>query len=99
MEITKRSVVSVADATARLNVLANRYGIESPQYDEFESGHMSEFDALKWTSLCAQRAALMQREIKGTPSATYMHSDFCNFGRMQTSVNPENIEDNLALAA
>jgi len=62
MIITRRRVVSVEDATTKLDALARRHGIENPRYDESEADSMSEFDALKWISLCAQRNALQQRK-------------------------------------
>jgi hypothetical protein len=55
-------VVSVEDATAKLDALASRCGIAHPCYQESESDSMSEFDTLQWTSLCSQRIALQQRE-------------------------------------
>jgi hypothetical protein len=66
MMITKRRVVSVEDATAKLDELARRNGIVSPRYEESEADSMSEFDALKWTSLCSQRVALQGREDETT---------------------------------
>ena len=62
MIVTRRRVVSVEDATAKLDILARRCGIADPRYEESEAESMSEFDALKWTSLCSQRIALQQRE-------------------------------------
>src|ERR1039458_7304126 len=62
MIVTRRRVVSVEDATAKLDFLASRCGIVDPRYEESEADSMSEFDALKWTSLCSQRIALLQRE-------------------------------------
>ena len=63
MIVTRRRVVSVEDATAKLNALARRCGIVNPRYEESESDSMSEFDALKWTSLCSQRITLQQLAI------------------------------------
>lgn len=62
MIITRRRVVTVEDATAKLDILARRYGIANPRYEESEADSMSEFDALKWISLCSQRIALQERE-------------------------------------
>jgi hypothetical protein len=62
MIVTRRRVISVEDATAKLDALARRYGIVNPCYEESEADSMSEFDALKWTSLCSQRIALQQRK-------------------------------------
>jgi phosphoketolase len=64
MKLTKRRVVSVEEVTAKLDALARRNGITSPCYEESEADSMSEFDALKWTSLCSQRIALQQREYQ-----------------------------------
>jgi hypothetical protein len=52
----------VEDATAKLDALARRCGIRNPRYEESEADSLSEFDALKWISLCSQRVALQQRE-------------------------------------
>jgi hypothetical protein len=62
MIITRRGVVSVEDATAKLDALARRCGIANPRYEESEADSMSEFDALEWICLCSQRVALQQRE-------------------------------------
>jgi hypothetical protein len=63
---TRRRVVSVEDATAKLDALARRCHITNPRYEESEADSLSEFDALKWISLCSQRAALLQRESERT---------------------------------
>ena len=62
MIITRRGVVSVEDATAKLDALVRRCRIENPRYEESEADSMSEFDALEWICLCSQRIALQQRE-------------------------------------
>jgi hypothetical protein len=62
MKLTKRRAVSVDEVMAKLGALARRYQIAGQAYDESASELMSEFDALKWVSLCAQRDALHQRE-------------------------------------
>jgi hypothetical protein len=62
MSVTRRRVVSVEDATAKLDILARRCGIANPRYEESEADSMSEFDALKWISLCSQRIALQESE-------------------------------------
>ena len=62
MIITRRGVVSVEDATAKLDALARRCGITYPRYEESEADSMSEFDALEWICLCSQRIALQERE-------------------------------------
>jgi hypothetical protein len=102
MRITKRRVVSVGEATAKLDALARRYGIASPCYDESESELMSEFDALKWTSLCSQRIALEQRENENA-SRDWPPSIIWNlYGNKpsSTSMKLENTDDGqLSLAA
>lgn len=62
MIITKRIVVSVDEVTAKLDALARHNRVARHCYDESAADSMSEFDALKWTSLCAQRRALLERE-------------------------------------
>jgi hypothetical protein len=100
MIVTKRRVVSVEDATVKLGAIARRYDIVSPLYEESEADSMSEFDALKWTSLCAQRVALKQREKEKTPR------DMSSILRMlyehkpsSTPVKLENVDGQLSLAA
>lgn len=71
MKITMHRVLSVDDATAKLDVLASRCGVSNPRYEESESDSLSEFDALEWICLCAQREALLKREweeLRGSPS-------------------------------
>jgi hypothetical protein len=53
---------SVEQATKALDGLASTYGIQGHYYDESAASVMNEFDALKWVTLCSQRAALKQRE-------------------------------------
>jgi len=64
----KRRVVSVAEVTAELEALARRYHIPAYCFDEAASEAMSEFDALAWGTLCAQRVALRQRESENVSS-------------------------------
>jgi hypothetical protein len=59
-----RNLGSVDDLTAELDVLAQAYGIQGYFYDESAAEVMSEFDSLRWITLCAQRAALRQREFE-----------------------------------
>jgi hypothetical protein len=94
MKITKRRVVSVEDATAKLDAIARRNDIACPRYEESEADSMSEFDALKWTSLCAQREALKQREIENAPCDTQSMLRILYGHRLSnTSVKPENSDD------
>lgn len=60
--MTTRRVVSVEQATEALDELARDNGIQAHYYDESAARGMSEFDALKWVTLCSQRLALKQRE-------------------------------------
>jgi hypothetical protein len=62
MIITKRRAVSVEEVTKKLNSLAARYRLSRHCYDESASEEMSEFDAIKWVSLCSQRLVLQKRE-------------------------------------
>lgn len=103
MIITKRRVVSVEDATAKLDALARRCAITNPCYCESESDSMSEFDALKWNSLCSQRNALLQRENEEISREWKVPSIFQGiYGtkHCSTSKKLENTEDGqLSLAA
>jgi hypothetical protein len=64
MDIERRRMISVEFATDALNRLARKYAIPWPKYEPRESDCMTEFDALDWTCLCAQRNALVEREEK-----------------------------------
>jgi hypothetical protein len=70
MIITKRRVVSVDDVTAKLDALARRNHVAARCYEESAADSMSEFDALKWTSLCSQRRALLERESYNTVASS-----------------------------
>jgi hypothetical protein len=62
---TTRRIVSTEQAKAALDELARTYQIDGHCYDESAARLMSEFDALKWTTLCSQHKALQQRECNG----------------------------------
>ena len=62
MNITKSRMVSVEQVTAKLDAIASHCHVAVHCYDESAADSMTEFDALKWTSLCAQRRALIERE-------------------------------------
>lgn len=55
-------VISSAQASAALNKLAREHGIAGHNYDPAIAHQLSEFDAMKWTTLCAQRSILLERE-------------------------------------
>ena len=76
MIITKRRVVSVDEVTAKLDALARQNHIVVGCYAESAADSMSEFDALKWTSLCSQRRALLEREHEAASSGWVMPSPF-----------------------
>jgi hypothetical protein len=65
---TTRRLVSMEQVTAAMDELANAYGIQGHCYDESAGRGMSEFDALKWVTLCSQRVALRQREYEAMSS-------------------------------
>jgi hypothetical protein len=99
MIITKRRVVSVDDVTAKLDALARRNHVAAHCYEEAAADSMSEFDALKWTSLCSQRRALLERENHTAASGCEMPSPFrlvygttrrCSANGSSTSVQLEN---------
>jgi len=76
MIITKRRVVSEGDVVAMLDELAHRYQIAWCCYDESMAERMSEFDALKWLSLCSQRVALKRRQSEAASSGFDVPSQF-----------------------
>jgi hypothetical protein len=64
MKVVMRThrIVSTEQADAALEELARACNVDGPCYDESAAGSMSEFDAMKWTTLCSQRSALQERE-------------------------------------
>jgi hypothetical protein len=49
-----RRLMSEDEVLERLHALANRYHMANSCFDEAAADHMSDFDALKWLSLCDQ---------------------------------------------
>ena len=76
MNITKSRMVSVEQVTAKLDAIASRCHVAAHCYDESAADSMTEFDALKWASLCAQRRALIEREHESASSGCVMPSPF-----------------------
>jgi len=66
MAMTKIRVVSVEEATAKLDALARLHNLTNHCYDESASKSIEGFDAMKWVTLCAQRNALRQRESEAS---------------------------------
>jgi hypothetical protein len=103
MIVTRRGVVSVEDATAKLDALARRCGITAPRYDEAEADSMSEFDALEWICLCSQRVALQQREKENVDHDCSMPRIMRNFYMNKPSAVAKKLknaeEDQLSIAA
>ncbi|HEV2646372.1 MAG TPA: hypothetical protein VGU46_08430 [Acidobacteriaceae bacterium] len=62
MKITKRRVNTVSEVTAEMDALAHAASVTDHCYDESAAAHMTEFDALRWRTLCAQRRTLQARE-------------------------------------
>jgi len=104
MNITKRIVVSVEEVTAKLDALARHNRVPGHCYDESAAESMSEFDALKWTALCAQRHALLERErempVHDSATPLLFRSFYSAVGRCATtgratSAHLENKNDGL----
>lgn len=55
-------VISSAQASSALDQLARENSITDHNYDPAIAQQLSEFDAMKWTTLCAQRSILLERE-------------------------------------
>lgn len=62
MKITKRRVNTVSEVTAKMDALAREASVTDHCYAESAAAGMTEFDALRWRTLCAQRRALQARE-------------------------------------
>ena len=63
---------------------------------------MSEFDALKWTTLCAQRNALQQREHNDRLGSWSVPAQFLDIYEAKDYSEPiwlENTDESLSLAA
>jgi hypothetical protein len=76
MIIKRRRLDSVEAVTAKLDVLARQSHVQPGCYDESAAHSMNEFDALKWTSLCAQRRALVARECQPALEHSLLPSPF-----------------------
>jgi hypothetical protein len=100
--IKTRNLGSVDDLTAELNMLARAYGIQGYSYDESAAQVMSEFDALRWVTLCAQRVALRHREYDamcGDCEFPQVPSRFLGIYETKHSAEPvslENAEESLS---
>jgi|WetSurMetagenome_2_1015567.scaffolds.fasta_scaffold47508_4 hypothetical protein len=93
MIVTKRGVMSVEDATTKLNALARRCGIASPRYEESEADSLSEFDALEWICLCSQRVALQKRESGNVSRDCQMPEIFRSLYGHKASSAPVELEN------
>ena len=62
-----RRIVSTEQADAALSELARACDVDGPCYDESAAESMSEFDAMKWTTLCSQRNALQRSKRHNSP--------------------------------
>lgn len=102
ISITTRKMVSVEQVTAALDELARENQIGSHCYDESVAQQMSEFDALKWTTLCSQRRVLQQREYDSSSGGWVVPPQFLGIYEAKNCFEPvslENTEDSLSLAA
>ncbi len=95
---TTRRVISVQQVEEALDALAREYNLRGHCYDELAGQVMSEFDALKWVTLCSQRIALRQREIEAMSSDAWCVSVPSRFLGIYEEKHPaelENVEDTL----
>jgi hypothetical protein len=91
-------MVSIQQVEGALDALAEEYSLQGHCYDELASQVMSEFDALKWVTLCSQRIALRQREIEamsGNASCVSVPSRFLGIYEEKHPTELENVEDTL----
>ena len=52
MKITKRRVNTVSEVTAKMDALAREASVTNHCYAESAAAGMTEFDALRWRTLC-----------------------------------------------
>jgi hypothetical protein len=99
---TTRRIVSTKQAEAALEELARAYHIDGHCYEESAARLMSEFDALKWTTLCSQRDALQQREYDDRLGEWAVPPQFLDIYETKDYSEPvrlENTDESLSLAA
>lgn len=99
MITVKRRLVSEEEVTSKLDALARRYHIPERCYDESSGEDMSEFDALKWQSLCSQLVALKRRDCKTASGGSPVPPRFRFIYGMRHGSQPRELEnscDNLS---
>ena len=92
MNITRRSLVSDEEVTAKLDALARRYHLPASRYDKSIASKMSEFDALKWMSLCSKLDVLRRRRYA---SQIQIPSQFLDIYGCESSERLENTCESL----
>jgi hypothetical protein len=92
---TTRRIESTEQANEALDELARVYHVhvEGNCYDESAARSMSEFDALKWTTLCAQRNALQKREYEDGPSDWKVPARFLGIYETRHCSEPVRLEN------
>lgn len=98
--IIRRRLVSVDEVTKRLDALARENHLADHCYEESASESLSEFDAIKWNSLCAQRRALIERESVSINASVELPSPFVLlYGKVRSSVHLKNAQGGLGRLA
>jgi hypothetical protein len=97
--IKTRRIETAEQATHELDLLARENNLVKHLYDESAAFALSEFDAMKWETLCAQRAMLLARESELRAKAFEVPSRFrCIYEAKHSSmlVGLENSEESLS---
>lgn len=94
MAMVKRRVVSVEQVTDMLDKLAEQYQLTNHCYDESAAESItSDFDALTWRSLCAQRAAIHQREMEAAQSRFQIPSPLRGLYESKPDDSPKHLKN------
>lgn len=97
-----RRIVSTEQADAAIEELERASEVDGPCYDESAVELMSEFDAMKWTTLCSQRRVLQQREYDHRLREWAVPAQFLGIYETKAYSEPvrlENTDESLSLAA
>jgi len=99
---TIRRIESSEKATDALDEMARENNIVDYCYDESIARLLSEFDAMRWTTLCAQRTALLMREFEQRANEWLVPVEFRGIYESKPcseSESLENVEESLSKLA
>jgi hypothetical protein len=95
---TTHKIMSSAQAAAALEELARENNIDGLNYDESAAGQLSEFDAMKWRTLCDQRSVLLERESSHEGRNWKVPSKFLCIYEAKAYAQPSRLENTESLS-